>query len=407
MVLGMIIPMKLNTPISQLNICSFIYGFCYVEFTCIARNFLFVIQFIKLCLSFSHVRKLKHAFVHTHQFVSCYLLLNSMLWERHTKEEALAVGRSPELIPDGEVWDNHVVELRPNGKGGADEVWTWKLWDHLCQDLNPDLPNYVSCPSQATHRFDINCCPVNGKQGCRDRTTIGKKGGASSHAPQGKTGEKDWMHANAVSYSAERDAVLISLNVPCELIMVDRQSGSIVWRWGAPMNWGGGTRLEQRLFCQHAAHFVEGAGGNRVLLFNNGRQPDRHWSSVDEIEIPTAAAGAVSTAGNLAWTFGPPAGRQGSFYCTHISSVQRLGNGNTLVLMGPQAIVFEVTPQGDEVFRYVCPVQTVNGGEAECVVRQGEQRAEGRYSLFTFRRYPTTFAAFAGRDLTPCRHLEG
>eukprot|EP00593_Proboscia_inermis_P012819 CAMPEP_0171325778 /NCGR_PEP_ID=MMETSP0816-20121228/117024_1 /TAXON_ID=420281 /ORGANISM="Proboscia inermis, Strain CCAP1064/1" /LENGTH=370 /DNA_ID=CAMNT_0011825049 /DNA_START=1119 /DNA_END=2232 /DNA_ORIENTATION=- len=370
-----------------------------------------------------------------------------MLWERKTKEEALAVGRSPELIPDGEVWDNHVVELQPNGKGGADEVWTWKLWDHLCQDLNPDLPNYVSCPSQATHRFDINCCPVNGKQGCRDRTTIGKKGGASSHAPQGKTGEKDWMHANAVSYSAERDAVLISLNVPCELIMVDRQSGSIVWRWGSPMNWGGGTRLEQRLFCQHAAHFVEGAGGNRVLLFNNGRQPDRHWSSVDEIEIPTAAAGAVSTAGNLAWTFGPPAGRQGSFYCTHISSVQRLGNGNTLVLMGPQAIafedfgppagrqgsfycthissvqrlgngntlvlmgpqaiVFEVTPQGDEVFRYVCPVQTVNGGEAECVVRQGEQRAEGRYSLFTFRRYPTTFAAFAGRDLTPCRHLEG
>lgn len=48
MVLGTIIPMKLNTPISQLNIFSFICGFCYIDFTCIARNFLFMIQFIKL-----------------------------------------------------------------------------------------------------------------------------------------------------------------------------------------------------------------------------------------------------------------------------------------------------------------------------------------------------------------------
>ena len=30
------------------------------------------------------------------------------------------------------------------------------------------------------------------------------------------------------------------------------------------------------------------------------------------------------------WSFGPRSGRSNSFYCTHISCVQRLSNGNTL-----------------------------------------------------------------------------
>ena len=63
-------------------------------------------------------------------------------WERKTKEEAIKAGRRPELIPDGEVWDNLVVELRPNGSGGADIVWKWSVWDHLIQDYDPSKDNY-------------------------------------------------------------------------------------------------------------------------------------------------------------------------------------------------------------------------------------------------------------------------
>ena len=56
------------------------------------------------------------------------------------------------------------------------------------------------------------------------------------------------------------------------------------------------------------------------------------------------------------WTYGARAGRLGSFYCTHISGVQRLPNGNTLITMGPQGILSEVTRGGEEVWRYVSPV---------------------------------------------------
>ena len=45
------------------------------------------------------------------------------------------------------------------------------------------------------------------------------------------------------------------------------------------------------------------------------------------------------------WSFGPSKGRRDSFYCTHISSVQRLQNGNTLITQGPHGIVTEVRVQ--------------------------------------------------------------
>ena len=41
-----------------------------------------------------------------------------LVWERKSKEQALAAGRHPELLPDGEVWDNCVVELRPDPASG-------------------------------------------------------------------------------------------------------------------------------------------------------------------------------------------------------------------------------------------------------------------------------------------------
>jgi hypothetical protein len=58
----------------------------------------------------------------------------------------------------------------------------------------------------------------------------------------------------------------------------------------------------------------------------------------------------------LLQTFGEKKDHNRSFYCTHISGVQRVANGNTLITMGPQGIMFEVTPEGEEVWRYINPV---------------------------------------------------
>ena len=40
-------------------------------------------------------------------------------------------------------WPTHFIELEPDGNGGANIVWEWHIWDHICQDVDPNKPNYV------------------------------------------------------------------------------------------------------------------------------------------------------------------------------------------------------------------------------------------------------------------------
>merc|ERR1712216_751531 len=116
--------------------------------------------------------------------------------------------------------------------------------------------------------------------------------------------------------------------------------------------------------------------------------------------------------GSIDWSYGPCANRLGSFYCTHISGVQPLPNGNTQVTMGPQGIVLEVTPDKQEVWRSVSPAIDARRGDyvdntAVTFVRQGEHRHKNvNASLFNVRRWPLDFAGFEGKDLAPGRYLE-
>ena len=143
-----------------------------------------------------------------------------LCWQRKTKAEAIAAGRRPELIPDGEVWDNLTLEIAPDGKGGASIVWSWSLWDHLIQDFDPDKANY-GVVAEHPELFDINYCPPGGKAACRNTELLkGKPGekagpfsnpsGLSVFSSPGKTGEKDWIHANSVSYDPVRDQIAVS-----------------------------------------------------------------------------------------------------------------------------------------------------------------------------------------------------
>jgi len=243
----------------------------------------------------------------------------------------------------------------------------------------------------------------------------------------GQTGEKDWIHANSVSYDAKRDQIIQSFNVHSEIVIIDHgttteearghtggrrgRGGDFLFRWGNPQVFRGGSRMEQILFNQHCARFTpEGT----ILIFNNGRCPDRHWSSCEEIVLPEAEVGSgdyelqldkVFGKELITWKFGPRAGRLGCFYCTHISAAVRLPNGNTLITMGPQGILVEVTPAGKEVWRWISPVSG-DSESAVAFVRQGDERVGGRYSLFAAMKYDKGYKAFDGRNMSPQCYLE-
>jgi hypothetical protein len=299
------------------------------------------------------------------------------------------------------------------------------------QDYDPDVANYGSVADNP-QLMDVNFVVSNPRGGGRN---------GSDAAPRGI---KDWTHVNGISYNPELDQIMLSYNTASELNIIDHSTttaeakghtggrcgkgGDFIYRYGNPATMRGDLMQKQSLFNQHNTHWIPTGsnpcydavpGAGNILLFNNGRVPDRHWTTVDEFALPEApaAAGGYERApeeqlwdlggfkqAEHVWSYGEPKDHYASFYCTHISGVQRLANGNTLITMGPQGIMFEVTPDGEEVWRYINPA---NGdSERNSRVRQGDPRGEGRFSLFRGMRYAPTYAGLAGRDLTPGGFLE-
>lgn len=252
------------------------------------------------------------------------------------------------------------------------------------------------------------------------------RGGNRNGSGDSQRGVKDWTHVNAISYNPELDQIMLSYNTASELNIIDHSTtteeakghtggrygkgGDFIYRFGNPATMRGDLLQKQDLYNQHNIHWIPngsnpcfdavpgGAEGN-ILLFNNGRVPDREWTTVDEFKLPIApdeegGYERAPTDGSQAWdeggfkkaehvwvscrldwvnchfadpgivsmlqTFGEKKDHNRSFYCTHISGVQRVANGNTLITMGPQGIMFEVTPDGEEVWRYINPVCSID-----------------------------------------------
>ena len=354
-----------------------------------------------------------------------------LVWERVDESTAIEAGRRPEMLPDKELWNNVLLELKPNRKGGADVVWSFSFLEYTVQDCDKTKMNYGDV-SKTPHRVDINLCPVGGKAKQRGLDVFEGK--------EGKTGEKDWIHCNSVSYDRFHDRIALSMNVQSEIIIVDHseENRGIIWRFGNSQNYRQGGRFEQVLFNQHAAQFVN--GGKSLICFNNGRKPDRWWSSVDEIAIRNTirhqgdvvplkmasagtlvplfdpdlyvvhlccstkslsphfnniryetcfknngkgmvrqqrvekttysrdwSSGTKDKYGEIVWSYGARRHQAGSFYITHMGSCQRLENGNTLIVMGPKGVVTEVTDEGEEVWRWISPIVNMTDGESGAV----------------------------------------
>jgi len=369
------------------------------------------------------------------------------VWDRKSKREVIQRGRRPEFIADGEVWNNLILELKPNRQSKAAEVvWKWSMFDHLVQDFDDNQVDFGNV-LQSFRRFDFNACPNGGKNGQRNQLLVDPK----MKKPQGeerklavnasgKTGEKDWLHMNSLGYDPVRDQIVCSINTQSEIIIIDHSTtteearsglggryghgGNFLFRWGNPKIYRRGTAKDQKLFMQHSVSFIPQncPGAGNLLVFNNGRVPDRQFSTIDEIILPeeTFMSGIYISPKeddsntflpeDFSWSFGEKFGKAASFYCTHVSSCQRLPNGNTLILQGPQGIIIEVTPDGTEVWRYISPVVANKSIAKEGIVsflRQGSLPTDDTSRLlFIAMKYTRSFPGLQDKYLKPYRYLE-
>lgn len=270
-------------------------------------------------------------------------------WEVIPAEEAIALGMRPDRIPEGDtVWPDHVAEINPETN---EIVWMWRVWDHLIQDTDPELPDY-GVISERPERIDINYMGSQQRLG-------------------------DWQHINSIDYNPQLDQIMLSSRNFSEIWVIDHSTtteeaagsaggksgmgGDLLYRWGNPAAYHGGTIDDQTLFYQHDAQWIdpELPGGGNILIFNNGddTQENRRYSTALEIVAPmlengTYAREASRFAGSeIVWEYqaDPPE----SFFAPYVSSVQRLLNGNTLIVNGTGGRFIEVSPSGDLVWDYV------------------------------------------------------
>jgi hypothetical protein len=265
-------------------------------------------------------------------------------WERKTEAEALAAGRDPALLTDGELWPDTVIEVDPDT--GA-IVWEWHIWDHLVQDYDAGQANY-GVVADHPELIDLNY-----------------------NAPGTPSGDADWNHVNAIDYNAELDQILLSVHNFSEIWVIDHsattaeaaghsggdsgQGGDLLYRWGNPAAYDAGDAGDQQLFVQHDAQWIPAGypGAGHILVFNNGTgRPGGNYSSVDEIVPPVDGSGHYTSSGPSAPTWTYRAGNPTDFYATNISGAQRLPDGNTLICDGPDGYFFEVTPEGESVWEY-------------------------------------------------------
>lgn len=329
-----------------------------------------------------------------------------IVWERISHDKALSLGRDPKLMESGELWPDMIVEVKKTGPTSGAIVWEWHTKDHLIQDFDRDKPNYGEIAANPG-RLDINADrrtaepPHGPPPGGPGRGPPGGPGGGPGPRPdgaadddrmrqlgyvggqaKGKDGKTrnvkgaDWMHVNGIDYDAALDQIVFSSPKMSEFYVIDHSTttdeakgstggkrgkgGDFLYRWGNPAIYASGGSVEQRLFHQHDAQWIESGlnGAGHFLVFNNGPgRADPPFSSVDEIVPPLRADGtyALDPSGRFGpdqptWSYGRKESER--FFSSFISGAQRLKNGNTLICSGENGRIFEVTADGEIVWEY-------------------------------------------------------
>ena len=313
-----------------------------------------------------------------------------------TPQEAVAAGADSRLSPPGAWLYDFLLEVKPTGLNTSEVVWEWSILDHLIQDHDPDKDNYGPIAGHPG-RIDINY--------------------SIRHTPIWPEWDHDWTHSNTIDYDPVSDQIMISVRNYSELWVINHNTtteeaagtkGDLLYRWGNPRAYGAGDYQDQQLFWQHDAHWIPSGlpGEGNVLYLNNGNEfpgLERLYSSIEEIALPpfsttlnprgpsqpfaSAQLQWVHTAHNIA-----------DLYISYGGWISRLTNGNTLICDGNRGTIFQVTPDGTTVWKYINPVP-----ENSPPVHQGDN---AQLRTICSQWYEPNYPGLKDMDLTPKGPIE-
>ncbi len=167
-----------------------------------------------------------------------------------------------------------------------------------------------------------------------------------NHKPVGKGDEAhvDLFHTNTVSFMRAiegrshpmyaADHVLVTIRNQDAVVVINLATEELVWAFGPG-----------EMVGPHDGRLLD---NGHILVFDNGL--GRNWSRVLEVDPLT---------GKIVWEMRAP--EPSDFYSPNRGGAQRLPNGNTLISSSVQAEAFEVTPDGETVWRFLNPTLNDDG----------------------------------------------
>jgi hypothetical protein len=164
------------------------------------------------------------------------------------------------------------------------------------------------------------------------------------------TNKLDVTHFNSIAPAPDGNYI-ISARYSNEVVKVNKQDGSIIWRLGGNKNSFKFLNDSVPFFGQHDARYV---APNRITLFDNGYGWDyeQHAARAVEYEIDE-----TNMTAKLVWSYTYP----NRIISEAAGNAQRLANGNTLVNYSkiknhnPNLSFVEVKPDGSKVIEVSFP----------------------------------------------------
>ena len=306
------------------------------------------------------------------------LVLNVM-----SSAEAIQAGRNPNLITDGVLYNEQILEIEPVGTNQANIVWEWNIKDHLIQDFDATKDNF-GVVEDNPQLLDINFL-----------------GGLS--------GSANWLHMNSIQYNENLDQIVMSSRHLSEIYIIDHSTttseassnlggtygkgGDLLYRWGNPQAYKQGT-----------PDGLPNAG--QLILYNNGFTRTPSFSEIFILTPPTTAPGVYDYTSNTAYgpattdyTYTNPDDPT-NFFSRILSSAQMLPNGNILICDGDSGYFFEIDTNDNIVWEYINPTGTSG------IMAQGDDPEAVPNTVFRATKYSLDHPAFTGRDLTPGNPIE-
>lgn len=317
-----------------------------------------------------------------------------------TQQEAIDEGRDPNMLPDGRLYNEQIIEVVPVGNDQANIVWEWNIKDHLIQDFDSSKDNF-GIISNSPQKLDINFL-------------------------NGGSGSENWLHFNSIQYDETLDQIVISARNLSEIYVIDHSTttqeaagstggiygkgGDLLYRWGNPQAYQQGTEANRTLYGQHYPHYIKQGLNNagKILLFNNGIQRTPSFSEVMIISPPTSSPGTYTKQSGLAYgpafpdfVFSDTTENPSSFYSAIVSGAQQLPNGNILICEGRTGEIFELDSNNNIVWDYINP----EGNSNNIGVVQGSEPPPDNL-LFRAIKYPIDYPPFINNTISVGPPLE-